>query len=149
MQENELNSIFDCGCKRPKFEVMNYEVKCQKCYKSFNKLEPELKKLRQKIHLQDELFRSMTKYLIKYSGDGNIEYYRTKIRELLDSKNEPKEIKTVKAQAIENMLSWALAVIPDLECRNDEDCDHCHGLSLLHDLANEDLIDIGHLSSNK
>lgn len=44
------------------------------------------------------------------------------------------EIYRKRIDAFNSLKSWAEANIPEMECRGDEDCDHCLGLSILKDL---------------
>lgn len=41
------------------------------------------------------------------------------------------------SEAQKNIIEWAKYSIPEMDCRNDEDCDHCYGMQLLHDLRME------------
>lgn len=36
-----------------------------------------------------------------------------------------------RLRAAEALIDWAKANIPEMDCRSDEDCDHCYGLQVL------------------
>ena len=35
----------------------------------------------------------------------------------------------------DNVIDWAKANVNEMDCRGDDDCDHCHLFQLLHDLS--------------
>ena len=46
-------------------------------------------------------------------------------------------IKLIEKSAADKLADWIEANLPDMECRSDEDCDHCVGLQILKEYRGE------------